>query len=128
MTIDDAYLAERERIRRHANPAQCLLSHHYHGSNVTWDGAMEITAWDFSFLKDAYEAVPALIAEVRRLQHEGDSMRRSLELQAITLNTLLDSNARLRVKRCHYCNSPMVERPREDDDGGPRYDCSEGCQ
>lgn len=140
MTIDDAYLDERDRLADAATPGPWVtpdglcVRHQdrepWRPVCLVWDARRthaEQGVYDLDFIADARTAVPALVAEVRRLRHEGDLMRRSLELQALTLNALLDDNTKLRVKRCHYCDAPMVERPREDDDGGPRYDCSEGC-
>lgn len=115
--IDDAWLAERERMEKAATPGPWRATEERVYADLD-DGAVCVAspnlnfsdrcAPDAAFIADARAAVPALVAEVRRLREE---------------------NERLRIKRCHYCDAPMKEKEFEKDGVivGMQYQCSGGC-
>lgn len=139
-TIDDDWLVERERLEKAATAGPWRVAH-WHPLWVESMGASEVIDVahcpgadgaapnaDATFIADARTAVPALVAEVRRLRHEGATIRLALEIRDLTIGALLDVNA-MRVKRCHYCDAPMREKELVRDGAvvGMQYRCSGGC-
>jgi hypothetical protein len=88
MTIDDAYLAERERLANAATPGPWMPAKAY--DSAAWPcilgGGWQVAEChahlfgdeDFdnaAFIADARTAVPTLVADVRRLREENEKLR-----------------------------------------------------
>lgn len=73
MVIDDAWIAERERLANAATPGPYWIPPG--GDDARFSERVAMRNGDWRFLADARSAFPALIAEVRRLREENTKLR-----------------------------------------------------